>query len=190
MTDWLKGCEVCNSGLCTKFDELINAGCGHREAARQLEEEQQEKLGEIVFSSSSLLSRYYRNKPQVFRNETPQESDGEEWPMCSECKVRPVNPNGKGICRSCNKKMRDEEKYRKNKEVFEQTPICEDADRAWNELSEKLINLIIEYVSNNNGGIMSGKVSRETLSSLLDAQSALNRAVSIVLENSTYESAW
>jgi hypothetical protein len=73
MTEWLKGCEVCNAGLCARFDELIESGEGYREAARLLQDEQKEKLGEIVYSESSLLNRYYRNKPEVFRNGTGQD---------------------------------------------------------------------------------------------------------------------
>jgi protein gp37 len=60
MAEWLKGCEVCNAGLCNRFDELIGQGLSQRKAAELLEAEQQEILGEIIYSSEALRRRFTR----------------------------------------------------------------------------------------------------------------------------------
>ncbi len=67
MSEWLKGCEICNAGLCARFDELIAGGMSHRKAAKELEKEQTAQLGEAVYSWKSLLCRLQRNKPDSKR---------------------------------------------------------------------------------------------------------------------------
>lgn len=64
MTEWLKGCEVCNAGLCARFDELIESGMSQRKAAKTLEQEQREGLGEVVYPADALRKRYHRNQPE------------------------------------------------------------------------------------------------------------------------------
>jgi len=44
MAEWLKGCEICNAGLCVRFDELIGQGMSQPQAAREIEKEQREQL--------------------------------------------------------------------------------------------------------------------------------------------------
>jgi N6-adenosine-specific RNA methylase IME4 len=62
MTEWLKGCEICNAGLCARFDELIGRGLSQRRAARELEKEQQETLGAVVYSAQALRRRHQEIK--------------------------------------------------------------------------------------------------------------------------------
>ena len=62
MSDWLKGCEICNAGLCARFDELIGQGMSQRQAARELEKEQKGKLGEVIYSWKALWRRLQRHK--------------------------------------------------------------------------------------------------------------------------------
>ncbi len=64
MAEWLKGCEICNAGLCARFDELIGQGMSQRKAAKELEKDQQEQLGEVVYPSEALRLRFIRNQPQ------------------------------------------------------------------------------------------------------------------------------
>jgi hypothetical protein len=75
MADWLKGCEICNAGLCARFDELIESGMSQRQAARELEQEQREKLGQILYPSETLRRRFWRNKPQVVTNVSKTENE-------------------------------------------------------------------------------------------------------------------
>jgi len=169
MTDWLKGCEVCNAGLCQRFDELLESGEGYREAAKTLEDEQKNTLGEVVYSYSSLLSRYYRNKPEVFRNETVQQSDG-EWPKCSSCCRRRVEkntrtgkPNDNGLCATCRRRVARNKKYKEGQRKLDQTPIDPESNEYWKDKVEKLNELF--------GGFKSapcGKIEKETLNEFND----------------------
>lgn len=61
MTEWLKGCEICNSGLCNRFDELIESGKSQRSAANILVNEQKKEIGEILYSAPALRKRYADN---------------------------------------------------------------------------------------------------------------------------------
>jgi hypothetical protein len=72
MAEWLKGCEVCNAGLCARFDELIGQGMSQRQAAKELEKDQEEELGEVVYSAQALRRRLQHNR--VAQNGPPQES--------------------------------------------------------------------------------------------------------------------
>ncbi len=71
MTEWLKGCEVCNAGLCARFDELIDSGISQRKAAKELEIEQIKVLGEVVYPWDTLRRRYRRNKPSKMGTNVP-----------------------------------------------------------------------------------------------------------------------
>lgn len=62
MAEWLKGCEVCNAGLCERFDELISQGMSQRQAAKELENDQKEKLGEVIYPGDTLRKRFSRMK--------------------------------------------------------------------------------------------------------------------------------
>lgn len=81
MSEWLKGCEICNAGLCARFDDLIAGGMSQRQAARELEREQVREFGAVVYPSDALRMRYgYHKKDQVEENlprqfETCAESD-------------------------------------------------------------------------------------------------------------------
>lgn len=58
MTEWLKGCEVCDAGLCARVDELKGQGISERQASKMLEDDQKEHLGDVVYSANILRSRY------------------------------------------------------------------------------------------------------------------------------------
>jgi N6-adenosine-specific RNA methylase IME4 len=60
--EWLQGCEVCNAGLCVRFDELMSEGKSQRSAAKILENEQKRTLGEVIYPASALRNRYANNK--------------------------------------------------------------------------------------------------------------------------------
>jgi len=67
MSEWLKGCEICNAGLCARFDELIGQGMSQRQAAKELEKDQREHLGEVVYPAESLRARFKDNRPKSGR---------------------------------------------------------------------------------------------------------------------------
>ena len=60
--EWLKGCEICNAGLCARIDELIDQGMSRRRAAKELEKDQREQLGEVVYSAEALRNRFQTNR--------------------------------------------------------------------------------------------------------------------------------
>ena len=60
MAEWLKGCEICDSGLCDRFQELIDSGKTENSAAHILEKEQKSKLGIVVYSANALRKRRAR----------------------------------------------------------------------------------------------------------------------------------
>jgi hypothetical protein len=62
MTEWLKGNKICNATLCTRFEELIGQGMTQRQAAKELEREQQEKWGTVLYGASTLRRRYQKAK--------------------------------------------------------------------------------------------------------------------------------
>ena len=61
MGEWLKGCEVCNAGLCSRFDDLIASGKSQRSAAAILEKEQLRGIGEVLYPAGALGKRYANN---------------------------------------------------------------------------------------------------------------------------------
>jgi hypothetical protein len=62
--DWLRGCEICNTGLCRKMDELTASskkgavGLPIREAAKRLEEQAEKEIGEKVWTAEQIRARY------------------------------------------------------------------------------------------------------------------------------------
>lgn len=116
MTDWLKGCEVCNAGLCARFDELLESGKSQREAAAVLVDEQKKELGAVVYPaetlrtrfnrtqmsldnypiSETLRTRFNRTKPQkkkVVSNDTKKSPEINSTTSDQIPKPRPRNPN-------------------------------------------------------------------------------------------------
>jgi hypothetical protein len=67
MAEWLKGCEICNAGLCARFEELIGQGMSQRRAAKELEKDQREQLGEVVYPWDALRARFKRQKVGTIR---------------------------------------------------------------------------------------------------------------------------
>ena len=70
---WLKGCEICNAGLCTRMMDLVGQGLSQRQAVKILMEEQVAKLGEVVYSADALRSRFLRLVPPGSKRTTPAE---------------------------------------------------------------------------------------------------------------------
>jgi hypothetical protein len=76
--DWLRGCEICNTGLCRKMDELTaslkkgGTGLPIREAAERLEEQATERIGEKVWTAEQIRARYlyYTGKMNAGRKPT------------------------------------------------------------------------------------------------------------------------
>jgi hypothetical protein len=79
--DWLRGCEICNTGLCRKMDELTGSskkggvGLPIREAAKRLEKQATERIGEQVWTAEQIRARYlyYTGKMNAGRNSTTPE---------------------------------------------------------------------------------------------------------------------
>jgi hypothetical protein len=59
---WLKGCEVCNAGLLKRMDELKERGLSEREAAREMEREAEQAIGEKVWDAGKIRNRYKYHK--------------------------------------------------------------------------------------------------------------------------------
>ena len=73
MAEWLKECEICNAGLVAEMDSQISAGLSQRAGAKVLEAQQQDKLGDVVYSAEAILQRYryHRGKKTVCQIDTP-----------------------------------------------------------------------------------------------------------------------
>jgi len=56
---WLQGCSVCNVGLCSRMDELIEEGKTEYSAARILEAEAFEANGGVLSISKKAIQRRY-----------------------------------------------------------------------------------------------------------------------------------
>ncbi len=50
---WLKDCEICNTGLCSQFQEYVEQGMSERAAARQMEKD----CGNL-WSADKIYGRY------------------------------------------------------------------------------------------------------------------------------------
>ena len=60
---WLKGCEVCNTGLINHIDELVENGkISLNKACKLMEKEGKEKIGDLVYSAEMLRARYRYHK--------------------------------------------------------------------------------------------------------------------------------
>lgn len=73
MAEWLKGCEICDAGLCARVDELKDQGMSERQASKVLEDDQKDQLGEVVYPWTALRVRYIRIKGGTIRT-TPQKT--------------------------------------------------------------------------------------------------------------------
>ncbi len=70
---WLKGCEICNAGLCARMMSLVGQGLSQRKAVTVLMEEQVAELGEVVYSADALRSRFTRLVPPGSKRTTTAE---------------------------------------------------------------------------------------------------------------------
>ena len=96
MSNWVQGCEICNTGLCERMDALTSpvcnggAGLSEREAAKLMEEEAAEKVGMKLWTRNHIRARYqyYRGwsgrKPatQSEHKQRVKRSDIVECPNC------------------------------------------------------------------------------------------------------------
>lgn len=76
---WLKGCEVCTAGLCGRMEELRASGLSERKAAKRMEEEAAQAIGEPVWSAEQIRRRYlyHTGKDRSGTKRTTQEADAE-----------------------------------------------------------------------------------------------------------------
>lgn len=80
MAEWLKGCEICDAGLCARVDELVGQGMSERKASKVLEDDQQEQLGEVLYPWNALRVRYQRIKGGTVRATPPTTCNLPETP--------------------------------------------------------------------------------------------------------------
>jgi len=191
---WIKGCEICNAGLLEEMDRLIEKGTSAAKASEILASQQEDKIGIELYSAENIRDRYRYHRGKKI-GEIPQSDtrkDGvmgwpqgrEKWPMCSQCESRPVNPRGKGVCRSCTyqNKRREEleansKKYKEGQKKLDQAPIDPESDQYWRETTEKLNDYFAGFKS-----IPCGKVSKETLDAVADCYSHIRSVVDAVCE--------
>lgn len=61
MTEWLKGCEICDAGLCAEMDKYIEKhNMSARRAAAALAESAEKITGHALYSADLLRKRYER----------------------------------------------------------------------------------------------------------------------------------
>ena len=59
---WLKDCEICNTGLCKRMDDLTGFhGLPEREAARVMEAEAATAIGTKIWTAEQIRARYQRH---------------------------------------------------------------------------------------------------------------------------------
>ncbi len=71
---WLKGCEICDAGLCSRILDLVGQGMSQRKAVKVLLEDQVAQLGEVIYSANALRSRFLRLVPPGSKRTTPTET--------------------------------------------------------------------------------------------------------------------
>lgn len=59
---WLQGCEICNTGLINRVDELVAGGISVRKACKLMAEEGERKIGDMVYSEAAIRARYRLHK--------------------------------------------------------------------------------------------------------------------------------
>lgn len=68
MGSWLKGCEICNAGLITEVDRLVESGgMSVRKACDLMAKEGKRKIGDMVYTSAAIRGRYIHYKGLVER---------------------------------------------------------------------------------------------------------------------------
>lgn len=66
---WLKECEVCNAGLVTEMERLMGNGISQRAAAKELVQQQEERLGTVIYPESAIRQRYMYHTNKVGRKD-------------------------------------------------------------------------------------------------------------------------
>lgn len=90
MADWLKGCEVCNAGLVSEMDRLVDLDVPVQKAAKILAKQAAKELGNELYSAISIQNRYryYTNKDK--RSEI-QTRKTENPAFCNKSSSLPLN---------------------------------------------------------------------------------------------------
>jgi hypothetical protein len=101
MAKWLKDCEICNVGLCKRMTELTapiekgGKGLSEREAARIMESEAADQIGEKVWSAKHIQARYryHTGKDKIVRNSDTQTQRYQEVKVQKVETARNTKPN-------------------------------------------------------------------------------------------------
>jgi len=59
---WLQGCEICNTGLINRVDELVDGGISVNKACKLMAEEGERTIGDMVYSQAAIRARYRHYK--------------------------------------------------------------------------------------------------------------------------------
>jgi len=69
---WLKGCEICNTGLINRIDELVEKGqISLNKACKLMGKEGERQIGDLVYSSEAIRTRYRYHKGLIDPNSSP-----------------------------------------------------------------------------------------------------------------------
>jgi hypothetical protein len=131
--------------------------------------------------SEGAVRRKIQRGLQEVAHDVPSERGYANQVRCSVCELNWVSPNGKGICRSCRKRIKEREKVQKAKEEFEQIPVDLEADRRCKEFAEKLSQISDEFANHEIG-----KISEETLTILGGASSYINTIYNEIAKESLF----
>jgi hypothetical protein len=80
--NWLKDCDICNTGICKRFDELTapaskgGKGLSEREAAKVMEKEAEEQIGTKVWSAEQIRRRYAYHTGKWENDKKPKKAPG------------------------------------------------------------------------------------------------------------------
>lgn len=127
MVEWVENCEICNTGLCSRMDQLIAEGKSEREAARVMEEEarakaKQQGLDDLI-SANAIRKRYQWHTGRVSPTKEKKSRCircGNEFPV-----LNMHHYQGFSYCDVCLKARKETDKEQKEKEAAEEKiPWC------------------------------------------------------------------
>jgi hypothetical protein len=194
--------EVCKFEVKEEIDHLVKKnGVSRNEASKELAAWFTEILGKEIKPGT------IRQKDLRARQELATNVATEDWPKCKKCgnfrvKHRWVStdepgdmpgstrqakePMEHGLCRDCRSRELAEEKAKKAKKEFKETPIDLEVDKFWSNTDISISLYKIEQQ------IITGKVSKKTLEKVLPIHeriSAIFGLTSEVIEKSTFQGA-
>jgi len=200
MANWIQNCQICNDGLCIRFEELKIDGNSDRVVAEIMEEEAYQKYPELKndFSASRIRNRYRYHMKKKVGEIHPNSGGAYRVPNCKKCGSRSVimspkteEPMEHGLCYRCRseelapeKERKAEQRDKKAKEEFRQIPVDTEVERNWRKFASKIDELFDEFENT----VMGGKVGREVLMDVvIPIQRRLENLTSTVIEMSTYK---